>query len=186
MEEWWPGNFVARKRACSPAEVGSDWCSQPGAIWEKDLTIRASTRCFSSCQFHGPGHWRNTSVAYIVIMTESERLSCTTTSTEPCPCSHEWPRSARRAIELWDTSSNHDPGGTATNVHRRPPTATPFTGQFEGNFFRALENCFKFSKLMAVFNSLPAKDIYVQRRPPIREQDAGALSRVVWRHDRCP
>src|SRR3984957_9702323 len=103
MEEWRPGNFVARKRACSPAEVGSDWCSQPGAIWEKDLTIRASTRCFSSCQFHGPGHWRNTSVAYIVIMTESERLSCTTTSTEPCPCSHEWPRSARRAIELWDT-----------------------------------------------------------------------------------
>ena len=26
------GNFVAHKPACSPAEVGSDWCSQPGAI----------------------------------------------------------------------------------------------------------------------------------------------------------
>src|SRR6202167_4299681 len=129
MEEWRPGNFVARNWSCSPAEVGSDWCSQPGAISGKDLTIRASTRCFSSCQFHGPGHWRNTSVAYIVIMTESERLSCMTTSTEPCPCSHEWPRSVRRVIKLWDTSSNLYLGGRAINVHRSPPTATRFAGQ---------------------------------------------------------
>src|ERR1700722_2623665 len=103
MEDWRPGNFLARKRACSLAEVGSDWCSQSGAISGKDLTIRASTRCFSSCQFHGPGHWRNTSVACIVITTESERLSCTTTSTEPCPCWREGPRSPRRAAKLWDS-----------------------------------------------------------------------------------
>ncbi len=38
------------------------------------MTIRASTRCFSSYQFHGPGRWRSTSVACIVIMTESERV----------------------------------------------------------------------------------------------------------------
>src|SRR5580658_1256808 len=157
MEEWRPGNCVARKRACSPAEVGSDWCLQQGAISGKDLTIRASTRCFSSCQFHGPGHWRNTSVACIVIMTESERLSCTTTSTEPCPCSDEWPLSVRRVIKLWDTSSKLDLGGRVTNVHGRPPTATPFTGQIEGNFFRTLENRFKFRKLIAVFNSLPGQ-----------------------------
>src|SRR5277367_3281799 len=95
------------------------------------------------------------SAACIVIMTESERLSCMTTSTEPCPCSHEWPQSVRRVIKLWDTSSNLDLGGRVNNVHRRPPTATPFTGQIEGNYFLTRENRFKFSKITAIFNSLP-------------------------------
>jgi hypothetical protein len=41
----------------------------------------------------------------------------------------------------------------SAEVHQQP---RPFAGQFEGNFFRDRENCFKFSKLIAVFNSLPA------------------------------
>jgi hypothetical protein len=44
---------------------------------------------------------------------------------------------------------------TSTDVHRRPPTATPFTGRIEGNFIGILENDFKFNKLIMVFNSLP-------------------------------
>jgi hypothetical protein len=54
------------------------------------------------------------------------------------------------------------------NVHRRPPTATPFTGQIEGNFFRTLENRFKFSKLIAVsISSLANKNSLISQRVAI-------------------
>jgi len=33
------------------------------------------------------------------------------------------------AARLWDTSSNHNLGGRAINVHRSPPTVTPFTAR---------------------------------------------------------
>jgi hypothetical protein len=46
--------------------------------------------------------------------------------------------------------------GRAINVHRSPPTATPFIGRIEGNYIRILENSFKFNNLTTVFNSLPA------------------------------
>lgn len=60
------------------------------------------------------------------------------------------------------------------SVRRRPPTATRFTGQFEGNFFRTLENCFKFRKLIAVFNSLPA-------RPPVSLFELEAVRRKIYK-----
>jgi hypothetical protein len=42
---------------------------------------------------------------------------------------------------------------TSTDVHQQP---RHLRVKFEGNFVRILENCFELSKLIAIFNSLPA------------------------------
>ena len=42
-------------------------------------------------------------------------------------------------------------------VHGRPRAARPFAGSNQGNFFRNLENTFRFLKLVAIFNSLPVQ-----------------------------
>jgi hypothetical protein len=48
---------------------------------------------------------------------------------------------------------------TSTHVHLRPHL---LRDQFEGNFNWILKNCFKFSKLITAFNSLP--DVYCASR----------------------
>jgi len=84
-------------------------------------------------------------------LRERRRISC---SSEWSSCRYMQKRSSNRGRRTVKARGR-------LSVRGRPPTATPFTGEIEGNFILVLNNFFRFSELRTVFDSLPGRHLLI-------------------------